>query len=206
MAHLPQDRGEIVDDLPTERRRQIAPDLPRLDGHAPSLPSATATSSSSASMLSLVCVIGRSLRGPRFVTCRGRSSVRPNRHSTRAQVSGHVDRSIESNRNRLPHSGCVGSITSTSEEGKSASAHRAFCRWAAASHARRPGPLWDARPNGDNLPRLSPAHALCSASATADRACLPRLAGRAQHYHGCCPGSLIGAKTGHFCATLCQEV
>ena len=29
---------------------------------------------------------------------------------------------------------------------------------------------------------------------------------RAQHYHGCCPGSLIGAKTGHFCATLCQEV
>ena len=35
---------------------------------------------------------------------------------------------------------------------------------------------------------------------------LPRLAGRARLRHGCCPGSLIGAKTGHFCATLCQEV
>ena len=81
--------------------------------------------------------------------------MRPNRHSTRAQVSGHVDRSIESNRNCLPHSGCVGSITSTSEEGKSASAHRAFLSpfvgsaQLAASHARRPGSLRDARPNGD---------------------------------------------------------
>jgi hypothetical protein len=54
MAHLPQDRGKIVDDLPAERRRQIAPDVARFDGHAPSLPSATATSSSSASMLSMV--------------------------------------------------------------------------------------------------------------------------------------------------------
>jgi hypothetical protein len=33
-----------------------------------------------------------------------------------------------------------------------------------------------------------------------------RLAGRAQHCHGCCPGSLIGIETGHFCTTLCQEV
>ena len=37
-------------------------------------------------------------------------------------------------------------------------------------------------------PRLSPAHALCSAFATAYRACLPRLAGRAQRHHGRCPG------------------
>src|SRR5260221_607379 len=99
--------------------RQIAPDAPRLDGHVPSLPSAVATSSSSASTLSLVCVVGRSLRGPRFVTCRGRSSVRPNRHSTRAQDSGHVDRSIETSRNRLPLSGCAASTTSTSAEATS---------------------------------------------------------------------------------------
>jgi hypothetical protein len=52
--------------------------------------------------------------------------------------------------------------------------------------------------HGDTLPRLSPAHALCSAFATAYRACLPRLAGRAQRHHGRCPGFLIGAKTGHF--------
>jgi len=40
MAQLPQDRGEIVDDLPPEHRWKIkiAPDLPRFDGHAPSLP------------------------------------------------------------------------------------------------------------------------------------------------------------------------
>src|SRR5258708_20217345 len=122
MVHLPQDRGEIVDDCTADCGRQIAPDVPRLDGHVPSLPSAVATSSSSASMLSLVCVVGRSLRGPRFVTCRGRSSVRPNRHSTRAQDSGHVDRSIEISRNRLPLSGCVASMTSISAEATSSSA------------------------------------------------------------------------------------
>src|SRR3984893_3646234 len=119
MVHLPQDRGEIVDDRTADFGRQIVPDVPRLDGHAPSLPSAVATNSSSASMLSLVCVVGRSLRGPRFVTCRGRSSVRPNRHSTRAQDSGHVDRSIEISRNRLPLSGCVASTTSTSAKATS---------------------------------------------------------------------------------------
>src|SRR5260370_40678143 len=64
----------------------------------------------------------------------------------------------------------------------------------AASNARRSGPLWDARPNGGNLPRLSPADSLRSASATTNRACLPRLARRA-HRRGCSPGSLIGAKT-----------
>ena len=37
MAHLLQDCGEIVDDLPTERRRQIAPDLPSLDWHKTSV-------------------------------------------------------------------------------------------------------------------------------------------------------------------------
>jgi hypothetical protein len=62
------------------------------------------------------------------------------------------------------------------------------------------------RPNRDNLPRLSPPHALRGASATAYWARLPRLAGRAQHCRGCCPGSLIGIETGHFCATLCLEV
>ena len=57
MVHLPEDRGDIVDDRPVERRRQIAPDVPRLDGHEPSLPSAVATKSSSASMLSLVRMV-----------------------------------------------------------------------------------------------------------------------------------------------------
>ena len=41
---------------------------------------------------------------------------------------------------------------------------------------------------------------------SAYRACLPWLAGRAQHRNGRRAGPLIGAKTGHFCATLCQEV
>jgi hypothetical protein len=50
-----------------------------------------------------------------------------------------------------------------------------------ASNPRRRGPLRDARPNGYDLPRRPPAPALCYASATAYRACLPRLAGRAQH-------------------------
>ena len=39
---------------------------------------------------------------------------------------------------------------------------------------------------------------LRTASATAYRACLPWLAGRAQHRHGRRAGPLIGAKTGHF--------
>ena len=49
-------------------------------------------------------------------------------------------------------------------------------------------------------------HEVPSAVATTYRPGLPRLAGRAQHRHDRCPGPLIGAKTGHFCATLCQEV
>jgi hypothetical protein len=56
------------------------------------------------------------------------------------------------------------------------------------------------------FPGSPPPHALRGASATAYWARLPRLAGRAQRCHGCCPGSLIGIETGHFCATLCQEV
>jgi len=72
-------------------------------------------------------------------------------------------------------------------------------RWLrSAPNARRPGPLWDARPNSDNLPRLSPAGSLLGASATTYRACFPRLAGRAQHRHGCSAGSLIDAQTGYF--------
>jgi hypothetical protein len=34
----------------------------------------------------------------------------------------------------------------------------------------------------------------------------PGSPGRAQHRYGRRPGPLIGAKTGHSCATLCQEV
>ena len=57
-----------------------------------------------------------------------------------------------------------------------------------------------------DLPRLSPAYALRGASTTTYRACLPRLADGAQHRYGRRPGALIGDETGHFCATLCQEV
>ena len=123
MVHLPEDRGDIVDDRPAERRRQIAPDVPRLDGHEPSLPSAVATKSSSASMLSLVRMVRCSLRSPRFVTSRGTSSVRPNRYCTRAQESEHVPRAMERRRKRRPKSGWVGSMTSISlGKGKSSSA------------------------------------------------------------------------------------
>jgi hypothetical protein len=102
MAHLPQDRGEIVDDLPAERCRQIAPDVARLDGRAPWLPSATATSNLQLSMLSLVPAVCCSLCDPRFVAVRGRSNVRPNRNSTRAQDSEHVPRAMETRRKRRP--------------------------------------------------------------------------------------------------------
>jgi hypothetical protein len=56
MAHLPEDRGELGDDLPAERRRQRLPDAAGIDRHASSLSPAVATSSSSASTLSLVDV------------------------------------------------------------------------------------------------------------------------------------------------------
>ena len=46
---------------------------------------------------------------------------------------------------------------------------------------------------------------LLSASTTTYRACLPRLASRAQHRHGCCPGSLIDAETGHLCTTYVRR-
>ena len=57
-------------------------------------------------------------------------------------------------------------------------------------HARRPGALREPRQNGDNLPRLSPAHPVCGASPTAHRACLPRLAGQTHRRHSWRPGSL----------------
>jgi hypothetical protein len=59
----------------------------------------------------------------------------------------------------------------------------------AASDPRRSRPLRDPRSNGDRLPRLSPAHTLHRASATAYRARIPRLAGRAKYRRR----SLIGA-------------
>jgi hypothetical protein len=54
---------------------------------------------------------------------------------------------------------------------------------------RRSGSLRDPRSNSNHLPRLSPAHALHRASATAYRARIPWLAGRAKYRHR----SLIGA-------------
>ena len=62
MAHLPEDRGEVGDDLPTRARRQGPPDLAGLDGHAPSLSPAVATRSSIASRQSLVGMAARRRR------------------------------------------------------------------------------------------------------------------------------------------------
>ena len=66
------------------------------------------------SVLSLVRMVRCSLRSPRFVTSRGTSSVRPNRHCTRPQESEHVPRAMERRRKRRPKSGWVGSMTSIS--------------------------------------------------------------------------------------------
>ena len=71
---------------------------------------------------------------------------------------------------------------------------------------RRAGPLRTPRPNGDDLPGLSPSHPLRGSPATVHRPRLPRLAGPQQHCTSRRLSHLSRTETGHFHTALCQEV
>jgi len=75
MAHLPQDGAEIAGDLSAERRSQARPDIAGVDGHAASLSPATATSSASASGVSLVRVRSPAGLSDKLITPSGNKAV-----------------------------------------------------------------------------------------------------------------------------------
>jgi hypothetical protein len=102
MAHLPQDGGEIIGDRLPDRGRQAFPDLFRLDRHAPSLPSATAIKSSTASTLSLARIARETGAGSKSVVPIGSSNVRPNRYFTLTSDSPHDTVSTEIRWKRRP--------------------------------------------------------------------------------------------------------
>ncbi len=87
-----------------------------IDGHAASLSPATATSSASASGVSLVRVRSPAGLGDRLVTPSGNRSGVPGQHSTRAQAPSANALVMAIRRKRPPNKGWVGSVTSTSTD------------------------------------------------------------------------------------------
>jgi hypothetical protein len=113
MAHLPEDRREVVEDVLAELRWQVSPDIAGPDGHAPSLSPATATRSSSASRQSLVGT-PRDAAGRRLVAGTGSIIRMPGRYSTRTKPAERAAPVTDTSGKRRPWSGCTGSVTSIS--------------------------------------------------------------------------------------------
>jgi hypothetical protein len=118
MAYLPEDRGKVVGDGTALVFREPTPDVARVDRHASSLSPAQARKSVTASGVSLVAMPLRT--GRRLVAGIGILNSMVPRYITRTKPRACAEVLTETNGNRRPNNGWVGSVTAISS-GRTAS-------------------------------------------------------------------------------------